>query len=89
MELKVDTQSDEGQVQDCRCEHRFRREVQRLIMAPLLGDNADPAEDAHYEVQQLDLTDGQLHINTKWAHDATFADDISPVLLSSGAAART
>ena len=25
-------------------------------MAPLLGDNRAPSEDAHYEVQQLDLT---------------------------------
>ena len=57
VELKVDTEADEGQVQQ-RLSVRapFRREVQRLIMAPLLGDNRALSEDAHYEVQQLDLT---------------------------------
>ena len=56
VELKVDTEADEGQVQRFSVRAPFRREVQRLIMAPLLGDNRALAEDAHYEVQQLDLT---------------------------------
>ena len=46
VELKVDTNSEEGQVQRLSVRAPFRREVQRLIMAPLLGANRAPAEDA-------------------------------------------
>ena len=48
VELKVDTDSEEGQVQRLSVRAPFRREVQRLIMAPLLGDNRAPSEDAHF-----------------------------------------
>ena len=71
VELKVDTEADEGQVQRLSVRAPFRREVQRLIMAPLFGDNRASSERCTLRGAAA-RPDGtrQLHAHLKWADDA-------------------